>query len=80
MIKLRTIRRAERVSHGREYKSIHGFDRTARPLGELAVVERITFKYILRKEDREGVDWIHLAHDRAQRWALVNTVMNLGVP
>jgi hypothetical protein len=27
-----------------------------------------------------GVDWIHLAPDRDQRWALVNTVMKLRVP
>jgi hypothetical protein len=25
------------------------------------------------------VDWIHLAQDRDQLWALVNTVMNLRV-
>jgi hypothetical protein len=25
----------------------------------------------------EGVDWIHMAQDRDQWWALVNTVMNL---
>jgi hypothetical protein len=24
-----------------------------------------------------GMDWIDLAQDRDQRWALVNTVMNL---
>jgi hypothetical protein len=28
----------------------------------------------------KGVDWIHLAQDRDQWQALVNTVMNLGVP
>jgi hypothetical protein len=27
-----------------------------------------------------GMDWIDLAHDRDQWRALVNTVMNLGVP
>jgi len=27
-----------------------------------------------------GVDWIHLAQDRDQWWALVNTVINLRVP
>jgi len=27
----------------------------------------------------EGVDWIHLAWDRGQLWALVNVVMNLQV-
>jgi hypothetical protein len=28
----------------------------------------------------EGADWIHLAQDRDQWWALVNMVMNLQVP
>jgi hypothetical protein len=28
----------------------------------------------------EGADWIHLAQDRNQWWAVVNTVMNLRVP
>jgi len=28
----------------------------------------------------EGVDWINLAQDKDQRWALENTVMNLRVP
>jgi hypothetical protein len=28
----------------------------------------------------EGVDWMHLAHDREQWWAVVNTVMYLRVP
>lgn len=27
-----------------------------------------------------GVDWIHLAQDRDQGWAVANTVMNLQVP
>jgi hypothetical protein len=28
----------------------------------------------------EGVDWVHLAQDRDQWWALVNTVLNLPGP
>jgi hypothetical protein len=28
----------------------------------------------------EGIDWIHLAQDRVQWRAFVNTVMNLQVP
>jgi hypothetical protein len=28
----------------------------------------------------EGVDWINLAQDRDQWWALVNTIMSLRVP
>jgi len=34
----------------------------------------------LREIVWEGVDWIHLAQNRVQWWALVNMVMNLGVP
>jgi hypothetical protein len=34
----------------------------------------------LREMVWEGVNWIHLAQDRDQWWALVNTVMNLWVP
>jgi hypothetical protein len=37
-------------------------------------------KIDLRKIGWEGVDWIHLAQNRDQWWALVNTVMNLWVP
>jgi hypothetical protein len=37
----------------------------------------------IRKDFREigwkGVDWLHLAHDRDQLRALVNTVLNLQV-
>jgi len=31
----------------------------------------------LREIGCEGVDWMHLAQDREQWWALVNMVMNL---
>jgi hypothetical protein len=34
----------------------------------------------LREIGREDVDWIHLAQDRNQWRAVVNTVMNLLVP
>jgi len=34
----------------------------------------------LRKIGLEGVDWMHLAHDRDQWRSAVNTVMNLRVP
>jgi len=34
----------------------------------------------LRKIRWECVDWMHLAQDRGQWQALVNTVMNLQVP
>jgi hypothetical protein len=28
----------------------------------------------------EGVDWVHLAQDKYQWWAVVNTVTNFRVP
>jgi hypothetical protein len=34
----------------------------------------------LREIGWEGVDWMHLAQDRDQWRALVNMVMNFGVP
>jgi len=34
----------------------------------------------LREMAWEGVNWIHMAQDRHQWRALVNTVMNLRVP
>jgi hypothetical protein len=34
----------------------------------------------LRELDLEGVDWIHLAYDRARQWTIVNMVMSLQVP
>jgi hypothetical protein len=34
----------------------------------------------LRESGRTGMDWIHLAEDRGQWSALVNTVMNVRVP
>jgi hypothetical protein len=35
---------------------------------------------LLKKTESEGLEWIDLAYDRDQYWAIVNTVMNLLVP
>jgi hypothetical protein len=37
-------------------------------------------KMDLREKRWEGEDWMHLAQDRDQWWAVVYTVTNLGVP
>jgi hypothetical protein len=37
-------------------------------------------KIHLRETGCEDVDWIRLAQDRDQWWAVVNTVMNIPVP
>jgi hypothetical protein len=34
----------------------------------------------LKEEGWEGVDGIHIAQDKDKWWAVVNAVMNLGVP
>jgi hypothetical protein len=34
----------------------------------------------LREIGWEGVDWMHLAQDRGQWWAVVNTAINIRVP
>jgi hypothetical protein len=39
-----------------------------------------TFNLYLGKTGSEGADWMHLAQDRDQWWALVNMVMSLHVP
>jgi hypothetical protein len=36
-------------------------------------------KMVFREIGSEGVDWIYLAEDRDQCWALVNTLMSLQV-
>ena len=39
---------------------------------------RIILRWIFRKWDMGGRDWIELAQDRDRRRALVSAVMNLG--
>ena len=49
-------------------------------MGEPDVDGRIISRWIFRKSDVGGMDWIELAQDRDRWWALVNAVMNLRVP
>jgi hypothetical protein len=48
-------------------------------LGDPGVDGRIILKWIFKNWEG-GMDWIHLAQDRNRWHALVNAVMNLGVP
>jgi hypothetical protein len=50
------------------------------PLGRPRRVLEVNVRMDLMEIGWEGVDWIHLAQDRDQWLALVNTVMNLRVP
>jgi hypothetical protein len=49
-------------------------------LGNPGLDGRIILKWIFRKWDVGGTDWIELAQNRDRCRALVHTVMNLGVP
>jgi hypothetical protein len=49
-------------------------------LGDSGVDGRIVLRWIFRKWDVGGVDWIELAQNRDRWWALVTAVMNLWVP
>jgi hypothetical protein len=48
-----------------------------RPLGR---PKRDNIRVDLREIGWESLNWIHLAQDRGQWWAVVNTEMNLLIP
>jgi hypothetical protein len=62
------------------YRILVGKSEGKRPLGRPRhrLVDNI--KMDLREVGWDGVDWIHLAQNRDQWRALVNTVMNLRFP
>jgi len=49
-------------------------------LGDPGVDGRIILRWIFRKWEVGGMDWIYMAQDRDRWRALVNAVMNLRVP
>jgi hypothetical protein len=50
-----------------------------RPLGILRCREKDNIRTDIREIGWEVVDWMHLAQDRDQWWALVETEMNFRV-
>jgi hypothetical protein len=62
------------------YRTSMGKPEENRPLGRPKYRWVDNIKMDLREIGWDGMDWIHLAQDRDQWKALVNTVMNLRVP
>jgi predicted small integral membrane protein len=61
------------------YKVLVGKPEGKRPLGRLRHTWEDGLRIDLRETGWGSVEWIHLAQDRDQWWAVVNTVMNLQV-
>lgn len=51
-----------------------------RPLGKCGYRWEENVKMYFKVIGWEGLDWIHLAHDRYRWQAVVNTVLNLHIP
>jgi hypothetical protein len=62
------------------YRILVGKPEGRRPLGRSTCRWVDNIKIDLREKVWDGVDWVHLAQDRGQWRALVNTVTNLQVP
>jgi hypothetical protein len=62
------------------YNILVGKSEGKRPLTRPRCRWEDNIRMYLRKIGWEGVDWMHLAQDRDQWQALVNTVMNRRVP
>jgi hypothetical protein len=62
------------------YSVLVGRPEGKRPLGGPRCRWEDNIKIDLREIGVDGENWIQLAQDRIQWWALVNTVMNLRLP
>jgi hypothetical protein len=62
------------------YRVLVGRPEGKRPLGRPGRRWEDNIKMDLREIGINGANWIHLAQDRVQWRAFVNTAMNLGVP
>jgi hypothetical protein len=59
------------------YRVVLGKPEGKRPLGRRRHRWQNDIKMDLRELSWGGTDWIHLAQDHEQRWALMNTILNL---
>jgi hypothetical protein len=84
LFKSRRVRWMGHVGHVGEminaYNILVGKPKGKRPLRRPRHRWEDNIRMDLREIGLEGVDWIHLAQDRNQWWALVNMVMSLQVP
>ena len=62
------------------YKILVGKSEGRKPLGKPWCILEDNIKMVLREGGWDGIDWIDVAQDRDRLLALVNLVMNLGVP
>ena len=62
------------------YRVLVGKPDGKRPLGSPSRRWEDNIKVDLQEVGCGGMDWIELAHDKDEWWALVNAVMNLRIP
>jgi hypothetical protein len=83
MIKSRRVKSARQVAHMREMRNAYKI-LVGRPEKRPHIRPRHSWEHNVRMDLREigweGLEWMHLAQDRDQWQAVVNTVMKLQVP
>ena len=84
VIRSRGMRWAGHVAHMGERRGVYR-DLVGKPEGKRPLVRHRcrwedNIKMYLQEVECGGMDWIVLAQERDSRWALVNAIMNPGVP